>query len=147
MATFRELTDQQLQALGTRLIRNVQARVSKQVPTPARNPFSKGALARSIQYSWNKNAQDNWEMKIHYEDQGKFTNFGTRANRSIAMEETSVFGYSYRGYNRGKGGIRPQGWLSLRGDQPVYEAIVEAEVRIAWETFVNNTMTPLTKSK
>lgn len=146
MATFAELTDRQLQALGDRLIRNVKARIGKQVPTPGRNPFSKGDLQRSVAYTWIKRDDLTWDLQVSYLDQGTFTNFGTRKLRNRLMEGQSVFGYEFRGYVKSKGGVRPQGWLSLRGDQPVYEAIVEAEVRVTWEEFVRNTTTPLAKT-
>lgn len=147
MAKFSDLTDQQLQALGERLIRNVQARVSRQVPQPGRNPFSKGDLQRSVKYDWRKREDGRWDLMIQYADQGTFTNFGTRSFFNPALMEQSIFGYDFRGYSKGKGGVRSQGWLSLRGDQPVYEAIVEAEVRTTWKAFIENTVSPLTKQK
>jgi hypothetical protein len=145
MAQFKDLTDDQLEALGQRLIRNVQARVSRQVPSPVRNPFAKGTLERSVRYSWKKLGDLSWGLQIDYAEHGKYVNFGTRSFFNHAMMQQSVFGYEFRGYSRGKGGVRPQGWLSLRGDKPVYEAIVEAEVRLTFEEFVRNTITPLTK--
>ena len=146
MANTDPNNDEVMQRLGERIIRNVQARVSAQVPAPGRNPFSKGVLQKSVKYSWTKNPQtEAWELKIDYADQGTFTQFGTRAYFNPATVNQSMFGYDFRGFVPGKGGVRPQFWLSLRGDQPVYEAIIEAEIRKTWEFFVKNTVTGLAK--
>ena len=147
MAQFKDLTDDQLQKLGDRIIRNASARIKQQVPTPSRNPFSKGKLSRSLQFKWRKQADGVWALVIDYADHGAFTLFGTRKYYSPNQRVQSVFGYDFRGYNKAKGGVRPQLWLSLRGDQPIYEAIVEAEVRTTWKAFIQNTLSPLTKSQ
>lgn len=145
MAKFEALSDSQVQALGDRLIRNAKARIDSQVPAPGRNPFATGTLQRSVTYSWDKLSDGRWELTINYVNHGKFTNFGIRRFFNPAMVEQSFFGYAFRGYAKGKGGIRPQGWLSLRGDRPVYEAIVEAEIRTSWEEFLDNTISNLQK--
>lgn len=147
MAKFAELSDDQLRNLGARIIRNAKSRIDKQIPTPSRNPFSKGNLARSMSYSWEQNSDGSWELVISYLPYGNYVNFGTRNYSNAAMREQSFFGYSYRGYQKAKGGIRPQGFLSLRGDRPVYEAIVEAEVRITWEEFIENTISKFTREQ
>jgi len=146
MAQFKDLSDEALNKLGERLIRNVDARVSLQVPQPSKNPFSKGNLSRSVKYSWVKREDGVWDLHVEYLDHGDFTNFGTRKFFNPAMRAQSVFGYEFRGYEKSKGGVRAQGWLSLRGDQPVYEAIVEAEVRVTWEEFIKNTTSKFTKT-
>lgn len=143
MGTFADITDEQLQRLGQRLIRNVQARIGQQIPRPNNrptNPFATGKLARSLQFTWEKNAEGVYELDISYLDYGKYTAFGTRNYNDSAARDAGFFGREFVGYRRGRGGIRPQYWLGLRDDRPVYEAIVEAELKITWETYLNNTI-------
>ena len=147
MAQFKDLTDEALTKLGSRLIRNISSRVSKQVPTPTRNPFSKGDLSRSLNFTWGKADDGKWSLSAHYADHGKYTRFGTRNYFDRAYLEQSLFGLDFTGYQKGKGGVRSQNWMSLRGDLPVYEAIIEAEVRLTWEMFVKNTVSELSKKK
>jgi hypothetical protein len=143
MAQFKDLTDDVLQQLGTRIIRNAEQRIRKQIPRPNNrptNPFATGKLARSLQFSWEKNSEGVYELDISYLDYGKYTAFGTRSYNDSAARDAGFFGRDFVGYRRGNGGIRPQYWLGLRGDRPVYEAIVEAELKMTWETFLNNTI-------
>ena len=143
MGTFKDITDEQLQRLGQRLIRNVEARIRQQIPRPNNrpiNPFATGKLARSLQFTWEKNGEGVYELDISYLDYGKFTAFGTRNYNDSASRDAGFFGREFVGYRRGRGGIRPQYWLGLRDDRPIYEAIVEAELKITWETYLNNTI-------
>ena len=143
MGTFADITDEQLQRLGQRLIRNVQARIGQQIPRPNNrpaNPFATGKLARSLQFTWEKNAEGVYELDISYLDYGKYTAFGTRNYNDSAARDAGFFGREFVGYRRGRGGIRPQYWLGLRDDRPIYEAIVEAELRMTWETYLNQTI-------
>lgn len=146
MAQFKNLSDESLQRVGSRIIRNAQARIMQQVPNPSRNPFSKGNLQRSVRFNWVKSEEGAWSMTVDYVNYGKFTNFGTRSHYDAGIRSASFFGREFNGYRKAKGGIRAQNWTSLRGDQPVYEAIVEAELRISWETFINNTFSNLSKN-
>jgi len=143
---FDQLSDESIKKVGERIIRNAEARIRSQVPSPDRNPFSKGALRNSLRFKWGKNSDDEWELTIDYADHGKFVAFGTRSYFDAGARATSFFGRDYVGYVKSTGGIRPQYWLSLRGDRPVYEAIVEAELRVVWETFITNTISDLSKN-
>lgn len=147
MTQFSSITDESLQRVGERIIRNAQHRMMSQVPIPSRNPFATGALQRSVRFNWSKTEEGAWSLAVEYIDYGKFTNFGTRAYFDAGARDAGFFGREFQGYKKGKGGVRPQEWTSLRGDQPVYEAIVEAELRISWETFINNTFSNLSKNK
>lgn len=139
---FKDLSDEALQRVGQRIIRNAAARIRRQVPQRGRNPFATGALAESLRFNWVKGATDAWELQVDYLDYGKYTAFGTDPYFDRAARDAGFFGMKeFRGYRRGQGGVRPQYWLSLRGDRPVYEAIVEAELQVTWQTFLNNTIT------
>lgn len=144
MAQFKDLTDDMLQQVGDRLIRNAERRIRQQIPRtnnrPA-NPYATGKLARSLQFTWEKDADGVYQLNVNYLDYGKYTQFGTRGYNDSAAREAGFFGRDFRGYSRGNKGIRPQYWLNLRGDRPVYEAIVESELRMTFETFLNNTIT------
>ena len=144
MAQFKDLTDDALQQVGARLIRNAERRIRQQIPRPANrpsNPFATGKLARSLQFTWEKNGDGVYELSISYLDYGKYTQFGTRSYYDGAAREAGFFGRDFTGYSKGRRGIRPQYWLNLRQDRPVYEAIVEAELKMTFETFLNNTIT------
>lgn len=146
MARFKDLTPEAMQAVGERIIRNAQRRIGDQIPRPSNrptNPYATGKLARSLRFSWEKTEQDVWSLEVSYADYGKYTAFGTRNYNDSAAREVGFFGREFRGYSRGRGGIRPQQWLSLRGDQPIYEAIIEAELKMTYETFLNNTISNL----
>jgi len=140
---FKNLSDESLQRVGTRIIRNVEARLRRQVPQRGKNPFATGRLQRSLQFDWGKEGGQ-WALSVSYDHHGVYTNYGTRNYNQY--REQSFFGMGeYTRYRRGRGGIRPQWWLSLRGDRPVYEAIVEAELNMTLETFLNNTISGLKK--
>jgi hypothetical protein len=143
MAKFADLTDDALQQVGTRIIRNAEARIRQQIPRPGNrpaNPYATGKLARSLQFIWEKDKEGVYNLEVKYLDYGKYTQFGTRRYYDSDARTVGFFGREFRGYNRGIGGVRPQYWLNLRGDRPVYEAIVEAELKITFETFLNNTI-------
>jgi hypothetical protein len=146
MGKFKDLTPEAMEAVGERIIRNAQRRIMQQVPRPGNrpvNPYATGNLARSVRFNWEKTEQDIWSLEITYATHGVYTAFGTRSYNDSAAREAGFFGRDFRGYERGRGGIRPQYWLSLRGDQPVYEAIIEAELKMTYETFLNNTISGL----
>jgi len=143
---FKDLSDETLQRLGDRIIRNASARIRRQVPQRGKNPYATGKLARSLSFGWSKGADGTWGLTVDYLDYGKYTNFGTREYNAYSSDrgQNNFFGMQdFAGYRKGKKGIRPQWWLSLRGDKPVYEAIVEAELRMTWQTFLNNTISNL----
>ena len=143
MGTFKDLTEEQLRRLGERLKRNAESRIRQQIPrrnNRPENPYATGALERSLELDWRPNEQGEWQLFVTYADHGKYTAFGTRRYFDRNARDAGFFGRDYVGYRRGNGGIRPQNWLGLRGDQPVYEAIVEAELKMTWETFLNNTI-------
>jgi hypothetical protein len=145
MGKFNNLSDEALQSVGQRIIRNATARIMRQIPSPRNgNPYATGRLASSFSFTWEK-INGEWSLRANYDDHGKYTAFGTRAYFDGAARTVGFFGREFRGYRRGQGGIRPQYWLSLRGDQPVYEAIVEAELRVTYQTFLNNTLSGLSR--
>lgn len=143
MGTFKDLTDDQLVQVGERIIRNAERRIRQQVPRPGNrpiNPYATGKLARSLRFNWEKDGEGVYQLSITYADYGKYTQFGTRNYFDENARESGFFGRDFRGYARGRGGVRPQYWLSLRGDRPVYEAVIEAELKTTFETFLNNTI-------
>lgn len=145
MGKFSNLSDEALERVGQRIIRNATARIMRQIPAPRNgNPYATGRLSSSFNFTWQK-VNGEWSLVANYDDHGKFTQFGTRAYLDNAARTAGFFGREFRGYVRGQGGIRPQYWLSLRGDQPVYEAVVEAELRITYQTFLNNTISGLSR--
>jgi hypothetical protein len=148
MAQFKDLSDEVLQRLGARLIRNAEQRIRQQIPRQGNrptNPYATGKLARSLRFTWEKDGTGVYELDITYLDYGKYTAFGTRGYNDSAARDAGFFGRDFVGYRRGTGGIRPQYWLGLRGDRPVYEAIVEAELKMTWETYLNNTISNFKK--
>lgn len=148
MGGFKDLTDDVLVRLGERLIRNAQRTIGSQIPQPNNrpaNPFATGKLQRSLRFIWEKNGEGIYELGISYLDYGKYTAFGTRNYYDGMAREAGFFGRQFVGYRRGNGGIRPQNWLGMRGDRPVYEAIVEAELKMTWETYLNNTISNFKK--
>lgn len=153
---FKDLSDEALQRVGDRIIRNAMARVRRQIPSQSNIPINRrtgpdrlrrtGNLLREFKFQWGKQSNGTWALTADYGDAdyyGRFPLYGT-GNYEISREP-SFFAMRFNGYERGEGGIRPQGYLSLYGDRPVYEAIVEAELNIVWQTFLNNTITGLTR--
>jgi len=50
---FKDLSDETLQRLGDRIIRNASARIRRQVPQRGKNPYATGKLARSLSFGWS----------------------------------------------------------------------------------------------
>ena len=140
---FKDLSDETLQRLGERIIRNAQNRIMRQVPQRGQNPYATGKLKNSVTFAWVKDSETGgWSLQVNYANYGNYTNYGTRRYSAGWRDarDAGFFGREFQGYRRGTKGIRPQNWLSLRGDRPIYEAIVEGEIQKTFETFLNNTI-------
>jgi hypothetical protein len=158
---FKDLSDETLKRLGERIIRNAKARIMRQIPSRGNNPRPSGRdrlvrtnnLLDSFNLTWDKMPLGAYALNATYEDYGNYNLFGTKPH-AINTRDQGFFGMRFFGYRDGRGtgkglgrgaGIRPQGWLSLYGDKPVYEAIVEAELRLTFQTFLNNTISGFSK--
>ena len=132
-----------------RLASMVERDLLEQVPQRgANNPYATGDLKRSLNVSTFNTSDDEWTIAVTYDQHGNYTNFGTRvySGRWQQLKDASFFDLPrFAGYKRGKGGIRPQYWLSLSRQENKYLKELEKSIELDFDTFINKVIENLSK--
>lgn len=135
-----------MQRIARQMLVDIRQQAPRRGNNP-RNPYATGKLVRSIGVEPQQDG-DQWSIIVSYDDYGDYTAFGTRQYFNPRDLQQSFFGLrEFKGYEKGKGGIRPQYWLSLRGQRPKYERMIEEGLSITFETFTNNVISNLSKPR
>lgn len=126
-----------MRQISTMILRDIKRQVPQRRPD---NPYATGALKSRTNVDLRKNSDGDWEILISYPYYGNYTAFGTRQYSNYTRESgLNIFDRSaYSGYRKGKGGIRPQNWLSLREDRAKYEEYIRKELDEDLLVFVEN---------
>jgi hypothetical protein len=107
-----------------RNIRRVASLMQTTIQSQA--PVRTGALRRSIEVVPTMGTDGEWDILVYYKQYGQYTNWGTRPYYDRSQQNKDLFGMKrWVGYERGKGGIRPQYWLSLRGKEQLFQGPIE----------------------
>ena len=74
---------------------------------------------------------------------GNYTAYGTRTYSNWREQSVlNIFDRSpFRGYTKGRNGIVPQNWLSLRQQKAEYEDMIQKELGESLEVFMNRLTT------
>jgi hypothetical protein len=129
-----------------RNLRRVAAMMQETIKSQA--PIRTGRLERSIEVDVVQDDNGEWDILIYYSNYGNYTNFGTRPYFERNQLDKNLFGMSrFRGYEKGKGGIRPQYWLSLRGQEQRFQGPIEQGLETDMLTFMDNAIKNLQNLK
>jgi len=126
----RDALDREIKSTMKSIANMIQRDIKRQVPQPGQNPYATGRLKSRTNVDLRKDANGEWSILISYPFYGNYTAFGTR-QYSNWREETqlNIFDRSaFSGYRKGRDGIRPQNWLSLRRDRQKYEDYIREEL-------------------
>jgi hypothetical protein len=118
--------------------------LKRQVPQRGQNPYATGNLKSKFNLDVRKNARMEWEILMTYPFYGNYTTFGTRQYASNWREQSgmNIFDRApFRGYTKGRNGIVPQNWLSLRQQKAQYEEMIQEELGESLEVFMNRLTT------
>jgi hypothetical protein len=109
------------------------------------NPYATGTLVKAVNV---RSIEDNgsWSIQISYPEYGNYTAFGTRkGDRAFKTRQLSLSIFDrepFKGYESNKGqvlmGIRPQNWLSLAAQKQKYEKLIEKELSMSLEVFIDS---------
>lgn len=138
MSAAREL-DVELRKMMQKVARKMSTDLRRQVPQRGQNPYATGDLKSRLAVEARKDADGNWAIFLTYPFYGNYTAFGTRQfSNWREQSELNIFDrQAWSGYRRGRRGIRPQNWLSLRTQRQDYETMLEDEFGEAMEVFVD----------
>ena len=138
---------QQTKQTMERLAALVRRDLQSQIPQRGQNPYATGKLQSSLNVDAYEDG-DQWTIGVSYDDVGNYTNFGTRpySSRWKAQSQQSFFDLpQFAGYKKGRGGIRPQYWLSLSRQENKYIKELEGALELDFETFMNSVIDNLSK--
>lgn len=125
-------------------VANKMARdLRRQVPQRGQNPYATGKLKSRLAVEARKDADGNWSIFMTYPSYGNYTAFGTR-QYSNWREQTGLNIFdraAFSGYRKGRGGIRPQNWLSLSRERQEYEDLIQEQLGESLEVFVDRLVT------
>lgn len=117
--------------------------LKRQVPQRGQNPYATNNLKSKFNLDVRKSSRDEWEIFMTFPFYGNYTSFGTRIHSNFREEGgLNIFDRSpFRGYSRGRNGIIPQNWLSLRNQKAEYEALIEETMGESLEVFIDRLTT------
>lgn len=131
--------DQTIKEVLERVARMMYTDIRRNVPRKGSQPSyfqNTGDLKRSLRVEVDSRGD---AIEVTFKDYGKYTAFGSRNYRDEQASEDTFFGMKVpRVYKRGKGGIRPQYWLSLRNRQDKYDDFIEKNLQIGLNEFIEN---------
>lgn len=142
MDASREL-EQSIKAILRKVANDMSRDLKRQVPQRGQNPYATGNLKSKFNLDVRKNARGDWEIMMTYPFYGNYTAFGTRLHSNWREQnELNIFDRApFRGYSKGRNGIVPQNWLSLRQQKQEYEDMIQEELGESLEVFMNRLTT------
>jgi len=143
MDASKEL-EQNIKAILRKVAANMRRDLGRQVPQRGQNPYATGNLKSKFNLDVRKNTSNEWEILMTYPFYGNYTTFGTRqyARNWREQFELNIFDRApFRGYTKGRNGIVPQNWLSLRQQKAQYEEMIQEELGESLEVFMNRLTT------
>lgn len=132
-----------IKAILRKVAKDMSRDLKRQVPQRGQNPYATGNLKSKFNLDVRKNANGDWEILMTYPFYGNYTNFGTRQYSNWREQSgMNIFDRSpFRGYSKGRNGIVPQNWLSLRQQKAEYENMIQEELGESLEVFMNRLTT------
>ena len=131
--------DNTIKDVLTKVARMMESDIRRNIPRQGSLPNyfeSTGNLKRSLKVGVNT---DGDAIEVEFAPYGKFTAFGTRQYRDREAEQDTFFGMKApRVYKKGKGGVRPQYWLSLRNRQDRYDTFIQENLQMGLNEFIEN---------
>lgn len=124
-----------LKTIATNMTRDLK----RQVPQRGQNPYATGALKSRFNVEVRKSSTNEWQIFMTYPFYGNYTAFGTRSYSNWREQSgLNVFDRApFSGYRKGRNGIIPQNWLSLRNQKQEYEKLIEDELGESLEVFID----------
>jgi hypothetical protein len=131
-----------LKKVASNMTRDLKRQVPQRGNTP-NNPYATGALKSRFNVDVRKSAKDQWEIFMTYPFYGNYTAYGTRAYSNWREQSgLNIFDRApFSGYRKGRNGIIPQNWLSLRNQKATYEKMIQEELGESLEVFVDRLTT------
>jgi hypothetical protein len=111
--------------------------LKRQVPQYPRSPFSsrRSNLKNSLRVNVNKQTTS---ITFDFLNYGIYTIYGTKNERDESAYNKSIFELPAAvRYSKGNFGIRPQYWISLSAVQQRYMDLIEENLNIGFEEFIN----------
>lgn len=122
-----------------KVARMMESDIRRNIPRQGSMPSyfrSTGNLKRSLRVGVDAKGD---AIEVEFASYGKFTAFGTKQYRDREAEQDTFFGMKApRVYRKGRGGVRPQYWLSLRNRQDRYDAFIQENLQIGINEFIEN---------
>lgn len=117
--------------------------LKRQVPQRGQNPYATNNLKSKFNLDVRKSANDEWEIFMTYPFYGNYTSFGTRVYSNFREQGgLNIFERApFRGYTKGRNGIVPQNWLSLRNQKAEYEEMIQEKMGESLEVFIDRLTT------
>lgn len=142
MDAAKEL-EQNIKAILRKVATDMSRDLKRQVPQRGQNPYATGNLKSKFNLDVRKNASGEWEILMTYPFYGNYTAFGTRQYSNWREQSgLNIFDRApFRGYSKGRNGIVPQNWLSLRQQKAQYEDMIQEELGESLEVFMNRLTT------
>ena len=131
-----------LKKIAANMSRDLKRQVPQRSNTP-RNPYATGNLKSKFNLDVRKSVNNEWQVFMTYPFYGNFTAFGTRPYSNWREQsELNIFDRApFTGYRKGRGGIKPQNWLSLRREKDMYEKMIQDELGESLEVFMDRLTT------
>jgi hypothetical protein len=132
-----------IKAILRKVATDMSRDLKRQVPQRGQNPYATGNLKSKFNLDVRKNARNEYEILMTYPFYGNYTAYGTRPNDPWREQQAlSIFDRNpFRGYTKGRNGIVPQNWLSLRQQKMQYEEMIQEELGESLEVFMNRLTT------
>jgi hypothetical protein len=135
---MREI-DQTVKDVLIKVARMMESDIRRNIPRKGTMPNyfeSTGNLKNSLRVNVDSRGD---AIEVEFASYGKFTAFGTRQYRDDEAAQDTFFGMKApRIYKKGKGGIRPQYWLSLRNREDRYNDFIQKNLQIGLDKFIEN---------
>tara|TARA_R110000868_G_scaffold159364_1_gene388155 strand:+ start:169 stop:615 length:447 start_codon:yes stop_codon:yes gene_type:complete len=142
MDASKEL-EQNIRSILKKVATDMSRDLKRQVPQRGQNPYATGNLKSKFNLDVRKTTRNEWEIFITYPFYGNYTAYGTRQYSNWREQEPlNIFDRApFRGYSKGRNGIVPQNWLSLRQQKMQYEDMIQEQLGESLEVFMNRLTT------
>jgi len=132
-----------IKAILKKVATDMSRDLKRQVPQRGQNPYATGSLKSRFNLDVRKSSKNEWEIFMTYPFYGNYTAFGTRGYSNWREQSRlNVFDrLPFSGYRKGRNGIIPQNWLSLRNQKATYEKMIQDELGESLEVFMDRLTT------